>query len=157
MSDLAPRTAGVIAPPPLLVAGALVAGLLLDRALPLRMTRLKEGRGTVGLGLLISAVMLGGWAAATLKRSGTNVVPHKPSTALATQGPYAQGRNPIYTAMLAAYLGAATWIGSLGALILLAPLCVVLDRGVVAREEIYLERLFGDAYRAYRAAVPRWL
>lgn len=157
MSDIVPRNAGVVAPPPLLVGGALIAGLLLDRALPLRLSRLKEARGTLGLGLLISAVALGGWAAVTLKRAGTNVVPHKPSTALTVDGPFAQSRNPIYTAMLAAYLGVAAWIGSLGALILLAPLAVALNRGVVAREEIYLERLFGDAYRAYRAAVPRWL
>ena len=33
---------------------------------------------------------------------------------------------------------------------------VVLLRLVVAREESYLERRFGDEYRRYRDAVPRW-
>jgi protein-S-isoprenylcysteine O-methyltransferase Ste14 len=28
--------------------------------------------------------------------------------------------------------------------------------GVVLREESYLERRFGDSYRRYRAAVPRY-
>jgi protein-S-isoprenylcysteine O-methyltransferase Ste14 len=32
----------------------------------------------------------------------------------------------------------------------------LLDRGVVDREERYLERRFGDAYRTYREEVPRW-
>lgn len=29
--------------------------------------------------------------------------------------------------------------------------------GVVAREEVYLERMFGDVYRAYKTRVRRWL
>jgi protein-S-isoprenylcysteine O-methyltransferase Ste14 len=33
----------------------------------------------------------------------------------------------------------------------------VVDRGVIAREERYLEHRFGDAYTAYRARVRRWL
>jgi protein-S-isoprenylcysteine O-methyltransferase Ste14 len=32
----------------------------------------------------------------------------------------------------------------------------LLDRLVVSREEAYLERRFGDDYRHYRDAVPRW-
>jgi protein-S-isoprenylcysteine O-methyltransferase Ste14 len=34
---------------------------------------------------------------------------------------------------------------------------LVIRYGVVAREEAYLERKFGDAYRHYRARVRRWL
>jgi protein-S-isoprenylcysteine O-methyltransferase Ste14 len=34
---------------------------------------------------------------------------------------------------------------------------VILQRGVVEREEAYLERKFGGAYRKYKARVPRWL
>jgi protein-S-isoprenylcysteine O-methyltransferase Ste14 len=37
------------------------------------------------------------------------------------------------------------------------PLAVTMRYGVVAREEAYLERRFGDAYRAYKASVRRWL
>ena len=33
---------------------------------------------------------------------------------------------------------------------------VVLHFGVVKREERYLEAKFGDAYRAYKAQVPRY-
>jgi protein-S-isoprenylcysteine O-methyltransferase Ste14 len=34
---------------------------------------------------------------------------------------------------------------------------LVIRYGVVAREEAYLERKFGDVYRGYRARVQRWL
>ncbi len=37
------------------------------------------------------------------------------------------------------------------------PLAIVIRHGVVAREERYLERKFGDAYLAYKARVPRRL
>jgi protein-S-isoprenylcysteine O-methyltransferase Ste14 len=39
----------------------------------------------------------------------------------------------------------------------LVSLLWVINVGVVAREDRYLERKFGDAYRAYKARVRRWL
>jgi protein-S-isoprenylcysteine O-methyltransferase Ste14 len=37
------------------------------------------------------------------------------------------------------------------------PLLWVINVGVVQREERYLERKFGDAYRDYKASVRRWI
>jgi protein-S-isoprenylcysteine O-methyltransferase Ste14 len=37
------------------------------------------------------------------------------------------------------------------------PLALTIRYGVVRREEAYLERRFGDAYRAYKTRVRRWL
>jgi protein-S-isoprenylcysteine O-methyltransferase Ste14 len=38
----------------------------------------------------------------------------------------------------------------------LLPLATTLGYGVVAREEAYLERRFGDTNRDYKARVRRW-
>jgi len=42
-------------------------------------------------------------------------------------------------------------------LMTLVPFALVIRYGVIAREEAYLERKFGDVYRRYRARVRRWL
>lgn len=74
-----------------------------------------------------------------------------------TSGPYRFTRNPIYIGLSAVYLGIAALAGSLWIALMLVPALFILQFGVVLREEAYLERRFGDDYRAYRARVPRWI
>ena len=58
---------------------------------------------------------------------------------------------------LTTFPGLAIMLTSLWVLLLLIPVLIILQRGVVAPEEAYLERQFGEAYRKYKARVPRWL
>jgi len=54
-------------------------------------------------------------------------------------------------------LGVAIWAASGWILLLLLPVLIVIRYGVIAREEQYLERKFGDEYLAYRRSVRRWM
>jgi protein-S-isoprenylcysteine O-methyltransferase Ste14 len=76
---------------------------------------------------------------------------------LVTTGIYRWTRNPVYLGFFLLYGGIGVAALSPWILILLLPLVVTIRYGVVAREEAYLERRFGDFYRDYKARVRRWL
>ncbi|GAC1404026.1 MAG: isoprenylcysteine carboxylmethyltransferase family protein [Candidatus Velthaea sp.] len=149
------RTAGVAVPPPLLFAGALISGLVLDRLIATP-ERAKRYSRTVGALSLASGIGIGAAALAAIKRVGSNVDPFKPTTALATTGVFRVSRNPAYVGATAIYIGIALLARSLPAFTFLPIALALLDRGVVDREERYLEDMFGEQYRAYRSRVPRW-
>ena len=96
-------------------------------------------------------------SARRFRLAGTSVVPGRPATALISAGPYRYTRNPIYIGFILAYFGFSIVLTSLWILVLLIPVLFILQGGVVLPEEAYLERKFGEAYRKYRARVPRWL
>jgi protein-S-isoprenylcysteine O-methyltransferase Ste14 len=59
--------------------------------------------------------------------------------------------------MALVYVGVVCATASPGALVLLPVVIIVMEFGVIRREERYLERRFGEAYRAYKSRVRRWL
>ena len=147
---------GVIAPPPVLYGGALAVGAALDWLVPLPV--LEPGAGSVpGIALIVAGLLLALWCAGLFWRAGTAVQPHHPSTAIVTSGPYRFSRNPIYVALTAVSAGIGLWVNSAWMLGLLLPTLVMMQIAVIGREEAYLEAKFGDAYRAYKARVRRWL
>jgi protein-S-isoprenylcysteine O-methyltransferase Ste14 len=148
--------AGVIAPPPLIYAGAFGAGLLLDRLAAFPRLRI-PGLRVIGAGMVISGLGLSAWGARTMRRAGTPVIPTQSPKVLVTDGPFRYTRNPIYLGMGIASKGLAFWLGRIGPLVLLPGAVAVIEQWVIAREERDLARKFGAAYRTYRSAVPRWL
>jgi protein-S-isoprenylcysteine O-methyltransferase Ste14 len=150
-----PATAGVIAPPPLIYGVPLLVGLLLDRWFP---WPLVPERVTLPLGLVL--VLLGFIAVPAVlafRKARTHPEPWKPTKALVTVGPYRFSRNPMYVGMTLLYLGTTIWQNTGWPLLALPVVMAVIDLGVIRREERYLEGLFGDAYRAYRERVRRWI
>lgn len=55
------------------------------------------------------------------------------------------------------YVGLALALNALWPLVLLPLLIWIVQIGVIAREEAYLERKFGEQYRRYQRSVRRWL
>lgn len=152
----APDRPGVLAPPPLLYAGGLVAGLLLDWAFPL-----PGLPGTVswplGAILLAAGAALGAWFVASFRRAGTPVDVRRPTTAIVTGGPFRFSRNPGYLSLTMMYLGIAVLADALWPLIVLPGIVLVVQRTVIEREERYLERKFGDDYLRYKRRTRRWI
>lgn len=146
----------VLAPPPLLFCGALALGLAVHLAFPVPL--LPRGpAGWLGVLLVLTSIPIGVSALRALVRAKTAIDPRKPTTAIVTEGAFRFSRNPIYLSLLLLYLGLASLINSLWILLCALPLIVVLQRGVVEREERYLERRFGEKYLGYKNRVRGWI
>jgi len=59
--------------------------------------------------------------------------------------------------MTTLYLGGTLLLNDAWPFAFLPVVLALLQRCVIAREEAYLERKFGDEYRAYKARVRRWI
>jgi protein-S-isoprenylcysteine O-methyltransferase Ste14 len=153
-------TPGVIAPPPIIFLTFLLAGFIIESVSPLPIRPAGSGPlpWWIAAGALVgSGVLLMTAAIVNFTRASTPVPTRLPTTALVTSGVHGIMRNPIYVAMVLIYLGIAVAANSLWIVILVLPLALIIRYGVVAREEAYLEGKFGDAYRAYKARVRRWI
>jgi protein-S-isoprenylcysteine O-methyltransferase Ste14 len=156
MADTA-DTAHVIIRPPLAWGLAVIAGLALDWLLPLPFLPDDLQKGFLGVSVFVLALALLAWAIVTMTGAGSNVPTNRPTTTIVESGPYRFTRNPIYLGMVLGLIGLGIAFNSLWLLIALLPFALVIRYGVVAREEAYLERKFGDVYRGYRSRVRRWL
>ncbi len=151
--------AGVIARPPLLFLAALLLGLTSDHLLSSSFA-VPGGdlvHGTVASVLILIGLGLGAAGIRNFSRAATPVPTNQPTRALVTTGIHSRTRNPIYLGMFLVYGGLGLAARSPSVLALALPLAIAIRYGVVAREEAYLERRFGDAYRDYKARVRRWL
>src|SRR5262249_1265545 len=156
MNDAA-DTAQVIIRPPLAWALAVIVGLALNWLVPLPFLPVHMSASWLGVLVLVLSVALAAWAIVTIARAGSNVPTNLPTTTIVASGPYRFTRNPIYLGMVLALIGLAIVFDNLWMLLMLVSFALVIRYGVVAREEAYLERKFGDAYGGYRARVRRWL
>jgi protein-S-isoprenylcysteine O-methyltransferase Ste14 len=149
----------VIARPPLIVLGTVIAAFALDYFFPQgHMARTASGLRylSAGVALLCGLVLLGS-AANEMRKEGTNIPTWEPSLALATSGIYARSRNPIYLAFIIMLIGLGLLVGSDWLFLLLIPFVLLIHFGVIRREEQYLLARFGTPYANYVSRVPRYL
>jgi len=149
-------TAGIIAPPPLIFISALASGYFLSRIYPLGHLPGLFAQ-VLAYPLFLAGVLCAVAALLVMRRARTPVDPYESTTALVIAGPYCFTRNPLYLSLTAFYIGSALLLNALWALVLLPLVLIVMVRGVIAREERYLEQKFGAAYQDYKAKVRRWL
>ena len=142
--------------PPVLYVAALALGILLHLLTPVRIFA-KTGSGHL-LGwpvfVLGSALVL--WAERTLKKYGVEPS-FKPVPQIVSSGPYAFSRNPMYLATSLMYLGVSLATNSIWPMVFLPLILLILHLAVITKEELYLEKVFGQEYLQYRSKVRRWL
>lgn len=151
-----PDRANVVAFPPLLFVSTFAVGLLLRYLLPTpllpRQTSLLIGMVPLLLGLPILLL-----AFRQMIRNKTTINPGGTTTTIVSNGLYAHTRNPMYIALSLIYMGGCVMTSAYWGLLLLVPLLIVVQKGIIEREEQYLTHKFGDEYRRYKEQVRRWL
>ncbi|MEK7506376.1 MAG: isoprenylcysteine carboxylmethyltransferase family protein [Patescibacteria group bacterium] len=146
----------VIALPPLIYLTGLATGIVLHLLKPLPFLP-KNLALPFGVVIIAISVVLIALSFRAFIRAKTNIDVRKPTTSIVSAGPYRFSRNPIYLSMTLLVLGIAIWIDMLWILVALVPALLVMRFGVIAREESYLTRKFGEEYLQYKSKVRRWL
>ena len=156
MNESEHDNAGVIVPPPLIYLGPLLLGLLLHRARPIAFLPRRIAR-VLGWPLLACGIGVNLWFVVTMRRAHTPLDPRQPVKQVITWGPFRFSRNPGYASLAMTYAGVASVVNTLWPLLFLPAVLGVIRRGVIEREERYLERTFGAEYGQYKARVRRWI
>jgi protein-S-isoprenylcysteine O-methyltransferase Ste14 len=142
--------------PPVLIAGTLGLGFLLDRMTGLALPG-SPAITLVGGVLIVLAIINDVWCFALFIAARTTVMPNRAATRMVTAGPYRFSRNPIYLSHVVLTGGIGLIAQSPFVLLLLPVLVLAFARLSILPEERYLERRFGDDFRAYAARTRRWL
>ncbi len=149
-------TPGVIAKPPFIYLGFIALGAAADFAWPAPFLPL-GAQLAAGFLLIAAGVALAAACLRQLHRAGTTHKVEEATTRIVTEGPYRLSRNPIYVGLASIHAGVGLAADSPWILAGLPPALLVIRWGVIAREEAYLERKFGEAYLAYKATARRWI
>eukprot|EP01002_Notosolenus_urceolatus_P004384 NODE_2153_length_1189_cov_9.653509_g1785_i0.p1 GENE.NODE_2153_length_1189_cov_9.653509_g1785_i0~~NODE_2153_length_1189_cov_9.653509_g1785_i0.p1 ORF type:complete len:182 (-),score=23.07 NODE_2153_length_1189_cov_9.653509_g1785_i0:565-1110(-) len=110
----------------------------------------------LGVSLVLAGIALHRTAKGTLESTLVDLN-FTPVSQLATSGPFAASRNPLYLALVLLAAGSALAVDSRWPLAACVPWVLYIHFFIVPKEERYLAGLFGDAFRRYAAATPRWL
>ena len=121
--------------------GFVIAALVLYLAKPTGVSIL------AGLPFALAGAVLRGLAAGTIRKDST----------LATNGPYAWTRNPLYLGSFLLQLGFAAISGSWMASGLTILPSLIVYPNVIRNEEGHLSRLFPGEFGDYSARVPRFI
>ncbi len=147
--------ANVIALPPLIYLTFILIGVGLHFIWPIPILPSSAARW---LGRAVISLSLAGGVltAREFRRWKTSFRSDRPTTSIIQTGPFRYTRNPFYLAASALHAGIALRVNSFWVLAMLVPTLVVVTKGVIEREEEYLERKFGSEYLRYKQSVRRW-
>ena len=144
-------------PPPLVFVACTAVGVAFQRLVPLRAGGARALGVVVGAAVIAAGAALVAWAFGLFRRTGQDARPWTPSPSIIVEGPYKRTRNPMYVGMTLIQVGVGFAANDLWISLLAGPSLYGVHHLAVLPEEAYLTERFGDAYRAYRASVRRYL
>jgi protein-S-isoprenylcysteine O-methyltransferase Ste14 len=147
---------GVITLPPFIFIAFLGVGVILHNIFPLHFIQ-GPIRNIVGAIFLAYSVLVASLAIFQMRRAGTNIDVRKPSTTIVSNGIYRYTRNPMYLSMALLLIAVSVLISNIWILILTPVFIIVIQKGVIEREERYLEGKFGTEYTSYKKSTRRWI
>jgi len=118
----------------------------------------RHGGSVIGFGVLALGVVLLLWCVRDFYVAGKGTLaPWDPPKRLVVVGLYRFVRNPMYVAVLTVVLGWTLVFGSVWLTFYMVALAMAFHLRVLFYEEPRLRQQFGAEWKAYSAAVPRWL
>jgi protein-S-isoprenylcysteine O-methyltransferase Ste14 len=145
-------------PPPVIFFVLLIFGYAANRIISLDFIFSAWAvRLLVGMPILMISGIIATTATIIMKENKTAINYNNPTTKFLTKGPFGFTRNPLYLSLLLAMCAIAVIANSLWYLIFLVIMFFVFNFGIVAREEQYLTKCFGDEYIRYKNKVRRWI
>jgi protein-S-isoprenylcysteine O-methyltransferase Ste14 len=113
---------------------------------------------SLGLAVFLNGLGMFSWCVSLFARVGRGTLaPWDPTRNLVAVGPYRYVRNPMISGVSAMLLGEALLWGSIALGLWACVFIFVNHLYFILSEEPGLEQRFGASYRAYKAAVPRWI
>ena len=148
--------AGVIIFPPLLYMITLLAGIIVSILFPYAF--LSRTAALIAGGTFLAAGMFFIFRAANLfVKNKTTVHPAGSTRLIISSGIYRYSRNPMYAGFTLIFTGISLVLNAWVSFLLLLPLLLIVQKGIIKKEENYLAQKFGDEYLRYKSAVRRWL
>lgn len=148
--------AGVIIFPPLLYLINLTAGIAISYFFPYKFLSSNFATPT-GIVIAIAGVALLIGAARTFVKNKNPVNPSGSTQLIISAGIYKYTRNPMYLGVTLFYTGISMLLNAWFSFVLLIPVLIVVQKGIIEREEKYLTRKFGNEYLNYKSKVRRWI
>jgi len=152
-----PDRAPIIAPPPLIAVICVLLGFLAKSFVsPLPLVATKSNfQIAAGAVMVLFAIAIVALCRRAFIQHGTHPNPYTPTKAIVTTGIYGLTSNPIYIAFLVIVLAFALFANSWWFIGSAALTFILLQIGVVNREEKYLREKFGAEYVDYCGRVRR--
>jgi protein-S-isoprenylcysteine O-methyltransferase Ste14 len=111
----------------------------------------------VGIVLIICGISLIVLARREFAQQRQSMEPGHAISKIVQTSVFSISRNPLYLGIALTLAGGALALNALWILVLLIPALMLCYWVLIAPEERYLKRKFGEEYLAYAAAVRRWL